>query len=122
MSQTALLQLPFEYVVKSQTLKTEDSLLASLQVVSPPQNIDLNALKTGRSRFKGFSFSFKSHFLPLLTSLVDLEGEIASDDKATANTELLSLPGFWETAEVWSLSYEIWLFVSLYSANYKTSA
>lgn len=91
MSQAALLQLPFECVVKSQTLKTEDSLLASLQVASPPQNIDLGVLTTSRSRSKGFNFSIKSRVLPLLTSLVDLESEIASDDKATANTEFYSL-------------------------------
>ena len=54
-------------------------------------------------------------------SHVDLENEIASDREVTVNTELLSVPGFQETAEVWSLSYEIWLFVDLYSANYKTS-
>lgn len=71
---------------------------------------------------KVFVFSFKSHILFLLASHVDIESEIASDHKVTANTESLSVPGFQETAEVWSLSYEIWLFVDLYSANYKTSA
>lgn len=53
---------------------------------------------------------------------VDLEREIARDHKVTVNLELFSVPGFQETAEVWSLSYEIWLFMDLYSANYKTSA
>lgn len=64
----------------------------------------------------------KSHVLSLPVSHVDLEREIASDQKVTVNVELLSVPGFWETAKVWSLSYKIWRFMDLYSANYKTSA
>lgn len=63
-SQAALLQLPFEYVVKSQTLKTEDSLLASLQVVSPAANIDLGAPTSCRSRSKGFAFPVSPMFYP----------------------------------------------------------
>lgn len=58
----------------------------------------------------------------MLVPHVDLEREIARDHKVTVNLELFSVPGFQETAEVWSLSYEIWLFMDLYSANYKTSA
>lgn len=85
-------------------------------------DIDLGAPTASRPRSKGFVFSFNSHILSLPASHVDLEREIASDHKVTVNTESLSAPGFCKTAEVWSLSYEIWLFVDLYSANYKTSA
>lgn len=63
-SQAALLQLPFEYVVKSQALKIGDSLLASLQVVSPAPNIDLGAPASSRSRFKGFVFPASPMFYP----------------------------------------------------------
>lgn len=93
--------------MKSQTLKTEDSLLVSLQVVSPPPNIDLSAPRMSRSRSKGCAFSFKSYVLSLLVPLVDLESEIASDHRVIVNLELLSVPDFRETVEVWSLSYEI---------------
>lgn len=63
-SQAALLQLPFEYVEKSQTLKTEDSLLASLQVVFPAANIDLGAPTSCKSRSKGFVFPVSPMFYP----------------------------------------------------------